>query len=564
MWKNIKPNRIFLYGTPVVLFLLLGCDFFSQREPQRVFYIDSAFGDNTNKGTSKDKAWKSFAPIKDIQLNTGVEISLANGSIFSEALVLQNIDAKANKPLIISSYNKSSTPNSEKPFIHVMNKSEALRIENCSNIIVRNIRLSAQKKVKLPLEKEKNKMRCGVLITVSKPGIYSGITLDHLDIQNVFMKEPGFTRHPNEVKTANGKQTYGWGIRVINKQKKAVLKNINIQNSHIQNIGHTGIKLTASKPHAEQYFLQQINISNNTIVGTGGPGIQMGGVQHVHVSQNKVDQSGSNDDSRKWGRGSGLWTWSSENVLIEHNRFTNANGPGDSAGAHIDFNCKHIILQYNFSANNAGGFCEILGNNYNCAYRYNISVNDGFRIKGRNNAFQEGKLFWLSGYTGKNPRTGPFNSYFYNNTMYVDASINTKIAIDKGAKGVLIANNIFHIKGKSQLVKGDQYTPEKASNSTVQNMLFTNNLFFHDSSWPIELVKSENLFMGDPEFIKEQGVLSIHYTPQKKSLVKNKGILIPKLPNDSIGLLEGMHPKKDILGNNIDGLPDLGAIEITN
>ena len=26
-----------------------------------------------------------------------------------------------------------------------------------------------------------------------------------------------------------------------------------------------------------------------------------------------------------------------------------------------------------------GGFCEILGDNINCGYRYNISVNDGYR-----------------------------------------------------------------------------------------------------------------------------------------------------------------------------------------
>ena len=65
-----------------------------------------------------------------------------------------------------------------------------------------------------------------------------------------------------------------------------------------------------------------------------------------------------------------------------------ANGPADSAGCHIDFNCDNVIVQYNLSVSNAGGFIEILGNNYNCSYRYNVSVNDGHRIKGKNNAFR--------------------------------------------------------------------------------------------------------------------------------------------------------------------------------
>ena len=76
--------------------------------------------------------------------------------------------------------------------------------------------------------------------------------------------------------------------------------------------------------------------------------------------------------------------------------------------AYIDFNCSDVIIQYNYSANNVGGFCEILGNNYNCAYRYNISVNDGHRMKGQNGAFQQGKTLWLSGFVGKgNERNGP-------------------------------------------------------------------------------------------------------------------------------------------------------------
>ena len=37
------------------------------------------------------------------------------------------------------------------------------------------------------------------------------------------------------------------------------------------------------------------------------------------------------------------------------------------------------MFQYNYSYNNEGGFAEVLGDNINCGYRYNISVNDGYR-----------------------------------------------------------------------------------------------------------------------------------------------------------------------------------------
>jgi hypothetical protein len=243
-----------------------------------------------------------------------------------------------------------------------------------------------------------------------------------------------------------------------------------------------------------------------------------------------------------------------------------ANGPGDSAGCHIDFNCNDVIVQYNFSAFNAGGFCEILGNNYNCSYRYNVSVNDGHRVKGQNGAFQEGKIFWLSGYNGRgNKRTGPFNSYFYNNTIYVSKDIVAKIAVDKASSGVLIANNIFCIEGESKAVLGDQYTPEKAGESSVQNIVFKNNLYLRDTNWPVDvLIQDQGKLFGDPGFGQAGGKEIRNYIPRNTSLVANKGMAISKIPGDNIGLKVGLQVKRDILGNPISGLPDLGAIEITN
>jgi hypothetical protein len=290
----------------------------------------------------------------------------------------------------------------------------------------------------------------------------------------------------------------------------------------------------------------------------------MSGVQDALVKGNRVSFSGSNDDSRKWGRGSGFWCWGSKNVIIEHNSFMNANGPGDSAGCHIDFNCNDVVVQYNFSANNAGGFCEILGNNYNCAYRYNVSVNDGHRIKGESGAFQEGKIFWLSGYAGSNKeRSGPFNSYFYNNTIYVSKDIEAKIAVDRASSGVLIVNNIFCIEGNSRAVLGDQYNPEKAGESIVDNVIFQNNLYLNSSNWPAEvIIQDAEIILGDPLFTKAGGLNPEDYIPNNKSLVKDGGVEIKTIPGDSIGLKIGLKVNTDILGNPIKNLPDFGAIEI--
>ncbi len=54
------------------------------------------------------------------------------------------------------------------------------------------------------------------------------------------------------------------------------------------------------------------------------------------------------------------------------------------------------------------------------------------------------------------------------------------------------------------------------------------------------------------------------YIPQNTTLIRDAGIEIEKLPRDEVGLWIGLKVEQDILGNSIQGRPDLGAIEIRN
>lgn len=553
MWKNIK--LYFLLTLMMVVFT--SCE---KNNQLSTYYFHASKGSDNHSGTSADQAFQSLDHIKTLTLKPGDSILLASGEEFDEVLELVSMAGSERHPIVISTYPKNST---KKASIVTHGLANAVLIENSSFIEVQNILIRALPPISKVLSTEQS-MRCGVLVQATKAESFEHIYLSHLEIQDVFFEEEGFTRPKGEVNTANGTQAYGWGIRVINNTEGAEISDIKVAYSSIKNVAHTGIKLT-SRLENGLHGIKNFEIHNNKVIQTGGPGIQMSGVADGHIYKNFVDQSGSTNDSRKWGRGSGLWTWGSSDILIEHNRFTNANGPGDSAGAHIDFNCRNIVLQYNFSANNAGGFCEILGNNYNCAYRYNISVNDGHRVKGENGAFQEGKTFWLSGYAGGNkPQSGPFNSYFFNNTIFVGKDIIPKIAIHRKAKGVLIANNIFHFENPSAIVKGDQYNPATDGDWQVENVVFSNNLFLAEETWPENFpIQDENPKFGNADFKKIYGENLQDYFPKNKDLVKDKGINIQKIPMDSLGLIYGLELKHDILGNTIEGLPDIGAIEMS-
>ncbi len=559
--KDVK-KVLFVFAYIWVLIpypILSGCRENTDLLTGKCFYIDAIGGNDDNEGLSSGAAFKTLQRINGVELNAGDKILLKAGQVHSGELKLEGVKGIQDLPIVIGSYGEGNSP-----VIDAKGCPEAILLENCSFIEVSDIAITANGKGDDFDPSQGGDMRCGVKVIVTKEGNYSHIILSRLEIKDVFFEKEGFIRSADEVTTANGTQKYGYGIRILNKTDKGLITDVNITDCCIENVSHTGIKFTSYRKTVPKQGVRDVEISGNKILFTGGPGIQMSGVAECHVNNNIVDHSGSNDDTRKWGRGSGLWTWGSENILIEHNRFTNANGPGDSAGAHIDFNCRNVIIQYNFSADNAGGFCEILGNNFNCSYRYNISVNDGYREKGADGAFQEGKIFWLSGYCGKSSeRKGPFNTYFYNNTIYVKNEIVAKIAVDKASSGILIANNIFYIIGESKLVKGDQYKPEEDGGTSIPNVVFRNNLYLKKDNWPSEvIIQDEAPVIGDPGFKVPGGMNIDDYIPGSAGLIKNKGIEIEKIPGDNIGLKTGLKVKYDISGNEIEGLPDIGAIEL--
>ena len=459
------------------------------------YHFNSVTGDNSNLGT-KEKPFKSLDFLNNIKLSNGDKILLSNGSTFLNTIELINEDG-----IEISNYD--SDGNSELPIINSKGKIAAIFIENSSKIKISNVEITADGGGlnKYLHKKLKTDLRAGILYIVTDKKLHSGLDILSVNIRDVFYEDAGYERNESEVRTPNGTKSYGWGIRILNLSEFGNLENISIKNSQFTNISHTAIRFIGKK---EKQF-KNLEIFDNIVLRTGGPGMVFNSTRNLFARGNDINYSGSFDDSRKWGRGSGLWTWGTSNAVISQNKFQNANGPADSAGCHIDFNCNDVIVENNLSRNNAGGFIEILGNNYNCSYRNNISINDGHRVKGKNGAFQEGKTFWLSGYIGRGQeRNGPFNSYIYGNRVYVGKDITPKIAVDKASKGIYVANNVFYFENDPVMVLGDQYKPDKGGGTEIINVFFENNIFYKNH-WPKDvLIQPKNNIILTENDLKKQ------------------------------------------------------------
>ncbi len=524
------------------------------------YYFDSENGKNKNVGTSEGKPFKSLDKIADLKLQAGDEILLKSGQTFIGNIELIDISGDKNNPIIVASYGAGNMP-----IVDAKGKLSAIIIQDCSHIVVKNIEVTANGGGLKNQDKTKSYTRSGVLISAVEDGTYSNITVDGLKIRDIFFEEPGYSRTAAETLTGNGTQNYGWGVRILSSNTKAVLDGINILNNYIENVSHSGIRFTGRHALATQRSknIKNALIKDNTVLHSGGPAMQASVVENIEFVGNSTNYSGSDKDIRNWARGSGLWVWGCYNALIHYNNFRNANGPADSAGCHIDFNNQNVMIQYNISENNAGGFVEILGNNHNCTYRYNVSINDGIRKMIEDVTLGAGTMIGVNGFVGFDEEpVGPFNTYIYNNTIYAKAGINPEVGFASTVDGMMIANNIFYIEDSVIHDHRKNFLPESGP---INRIFFENNLYLSNKCWPsdkVVMITDKQPIYGDAKFVNAGGKVAKDYIPSNIDLVKDKSIAIPYLQGDTIGIMGGFEVNVDILGNEIIGRPDLGAIEL--
>lgn len=505
----------------------------------RVFYLDSRDGRDQGDGRTAAAAWKTLARASDAKFQPGDTLRLKRGSRFAGGLKL-TVKATAERPFVIEAFGIGADP-----VIDAKGVLAGVHLINSQHAVVRDLEITADGG--RTQDGGNRTLRYGVYVQAREGGTSSDVTLERLKIHGIF-PEKGSQSEGRKPTTHKGTAVAIHGV------KGGGSGGFVVKGCKISRTGYKAIELR---------FIRRVQVLDNRMKEIGGPAIQPGNVNDLLVRGNIVDGSGSSVDPRMHGRGSGIWPWTCERVLIEENKFMHARGKADSCGIHIDFNCRDVVVQYNLSHDNVGGFVEILGNNHNCAYRYNVSINDGAREK-KKGAHQEGKILWTSGYVGsKRKKHGPYNSYIYNNTIFVGPGTRSCFSLSSTTQGLLIANNIFHIMGRTENVLGDQDARKDKRASGIPRALMRNNLFLKESVLPPKFpLEDSHMLIGNAQFANPGSEWPKAYIPGNTALIKDQGIVIPKLPGDEIGLRIGLEVKQDFFGNPIVGKPDLGAIEI--
>ena len=303
------------------------------------------------------------------------------------------------------------------------------------------------------------------------------------------------------------------------------ISNVKLTNTTISETGHYGFWIKSLGLNGiDSIKNNQILVDNCVFENTGGSGFVPNKSKNVLVQNCIFNHTGSSIDSRMWKRGSGMWPFDCKNVIAQHNKFMNAHGPMDSYGSHIDYGNENVVFQYNYSYNNEGGFAEVLGDNINCGYRYNISVNDGYREDPDGIPWdKKGKIFWVSNFCGQGPvRCPSVGTFIYNNTVFVNDTLNPEIYFWPDIGDVHVYNNLIVVGQNGDIV------PTLIEND-FNDLYVSHNLFYDSSRIDLDSDLENNAIYGDPLLLNtvyygEDNPLA--YQIQNNSLAINNGFLI--------------------------------------
>ncbi len=580
------------------------------------YYVDPDNGDDNNSGTSIDAPLKTLSAAS-AKIAPGVSILLKGGAVHYGMLSVSNKggakeDIFGDNTMFIGSYGD------KKARINAYGYPMAIKLENCRNVVVADIKIDANGG---PLTSG-TKMYSGYTAT-ERYGIgvlAGGVTtypignfeINNVDIRNVYYFNTGDSDIPSERPCRQwstlGEGNYGWGFYV--KYQDYAVNNIVIKDCTFNNISHTAIKMVGKSSSK----ITNIDISGCSIKNTGGPGAMFEYCEDGVMRNCSTSYPGSRSDERMWGRGSGMWLDNCDGFLFEKNSYLRSEGIADCCGAHIDLQNKNITIQYCLSRENAGGFIEILGDNYNCCYRYNISINDGWRnvedasqsaywgwigsdgkVIGNNGCLVT--LNGLNDQNGEKQFSGPFKSYIYNNTIVQTSSGYSTftnpfvLELATSAKDVLIQNNLFwipqqmttswssHYYDRSEGYVNNAYdfkvlnadsggsARDMTQNEIDElNFVVKNNLYkLYDSSAQNladvlpDKYWDENPLSGDPIFANANGLEAEDMIPSASSTI-GQGTVVEKLSGDPIGVSctsDGvsldLNPGVDFFGNPISG-----------
>ena len=505
------------------------------------YYVSSSAGDDSNDGLSGDSAWASLSQVSNAAIVPGDNIYFKANDTFIGQLK-PSYSGVAGQPIKFGPYGSGNKP--------IINGSGGPKGDHHAAIYINNQQyfefdgLEITNNRKNSIAGQANSDAYGIDVHNDGTEVMAYFKFTNLTVRDIY---------PIELDNSNFNNIRSAAINFKSEKNKVVgeekhIRDVTVDNCFITMTTKFGI-WSRHPGGLDGVGNEMINrnmnfvLTNNHTFKTGGSGITASNAYNVLVENNLFEYPGASDKPRMAGRGSGAWFFNTRHVVAQHNVSKHARGSGDSYGIHIDHSNKYVLLQYNYSEDSEGGFGEILGNNKYSTYRYNISVNDGFRS-------YNGNTLWVSQYPKDKPKS-KYN-YFYNNSVFIDKTLrgtplNTGIDID--GINTYVYNNAFYVANGASM-------GQRLLNITAGSGLdIDNNMYYGKVASGFSGADSNAMF-NDPKYLKNGSLNAAAYRLISSSAALDKGTVVaePPFPNAGKGIFANISAaaSEDYFGNPVD------------
>ena len=499
----------------LIIFILISNNIFAHN-----YYFSSNY-----KGEQKGTITNPFASTKElynIKFFAGDSILLNGDEIFFENILLENIHAVAENPVVFTSYgNKKAIVNGKFAEAFILKNSSGTKISNL-------IFIGAGRKT--------GNIADGIKLVDCK-----NISLENLDVS-------GFQKS---------------GVILFN------TKNATVSNVDAHDNGFSGILVEGDYQQRISSNIHIIDCKANNNPGDptnlenhSGNGILVGNCKNVLIEYCTATNNGW--DMPRIGNGPvGIWAYEADSVTIQYcisYKNKTAVGAADGGGFDLDGGVTNSVIQYCLSYDNWGSGYGIYQYNSaskwsNNTVRFCISINDG-NITDKASAM----LIW-NGFSGDTTFT---NFYAYNNVFYNDKKYAFAFHPDGAHKNFYFFNNVFIAadsanifmnldSSKSDIFLGNIWMKKNGGFSqdgytNIKNWCTVTNIeIYHGKQYastfnkPIFLI-SDAIEITHPHLLANNTVLK-HLCIDA---LKNKGIDVKK----SFGINAGT---KDFFGHTLPG-----------
>lgn len=530
---------------------------------QTAYYVSSSEGNDDNFGTI-DAPWKSLEKISAVNLLPGDTVLFKKGDRFDGHFVV-NGSGNSEFPVLITAYGEG-----EKPIITGEvgvegggDYMEAILVENNDNLLFEGLEVQNERLVSRSGVRDTDAY--GILVKNTGDKTMRNLVFRNMDIKNVFAVQP--ILDPDDFNTI---QVSGLGVQcskntVAGKEKH--IRDILVEHCFFGNLQRFGIQFKHSGGNTgigndSINRNMNIHIRNNEFSYNGGTGVLPNSTYNCLIENNIFDHPGASTDPRMPGRGSSIWNYKAINTIMQYNMCLSTRGYLDSYGIHIDNYNTNTFVQYNYMEDCIGGFVEILRGNKNAVYRFNVSVNDGWR---KNPTWaNSNKTIWVNADRWGDPENfAPSDGvYIYNNTVVIDSAYTTCINLD--GKNMFVYNNIWSSTNGAGL--GVQNTVVRDNGTPF----FMSNNLFEGSVDQRFIDYDENPQLGSPMFT-DTAENQFAFQLKEGSPAINNGVAKtgPKVPGAGHGVFMDVpaYPDVDLFGNPLDlaaVIPNIGVSNAYN